>query len=160
MKELQKMKRASLIMHRSSMITLLLLFYAAPAIANDFRVITPNQNFEFVTLLSGNAINISNTQVIPFEVHSVFVTSIGNKALSANLQNFTGAGSGLWFIYLFGTGGKTWADFSMGVIPATGPAAVIDIGSGLGFALATVSLFVTSPVAVDNPLGFTLRIAP
>lgn len=160
MKELQEMKGASLIMHRSSMITLLLLFYAAPAIANDSRAITPSQNFEYVTLLSGNAINISNTQVIPFEVHSVFVTSIGNKALSVNLQNFTGARSGLWFIYLFGTGGRTWGDFSVGIIPATGPAAVIDIGSGLSFAVATISLFVTSPVAVDNPLGFTLRIAP
>ena len=160
MKELKKIKRVSLTMNRSSMITLLLLFYAAPAIANDSRVINPNQTFEYVTLLSGNAINISNTQVIPFEVHNVFLTSIGNKALSANLQNFTGGGSGLWFIYLFGTGGKTWADFSVGVIPATGPAAIIDIGGNLSFALATVSLFVTSPVDGDNPLGFTLRIAP
>ena len=160
MKELQKMKRVSLIMNRSSIITLLILFYAAPAVANDSRVITPNQNFEYVTLLSGNAINITNTQVIPFEVHSVFVTSIGNNALSANIQNFSGGGSGLWFIYLLGTGGKTWADFSVGVIPATGPAAVIDIGSNLSFAIATVSLFVTSPVDSDSPLGFTLRLAP
>ena len=160
MRELEKMKSGSLILNRVSMIVLLLLFYAFPAVASDSPAIIPNQNFQYVTLLSGNGINISNTQAVPFEVHSVFVTSIGNNALSANIQSFAGTGSGLWFIYLFGTGGKTWADFSVGVIPATGPAAVIDIGSNLSFALAMFSLFVTSPVDVDNPLGFTLRVSP
>ena len=160
MKELQTMKSVSPIMNLVSMITLLLLFYPVPAAADNSLPITPKQNFQYVTLLSGNAINITNTQVIPFEVHSVFVTSIGNNALSANIQNFSGGGSGLWFIYFLGTGGKTWADFSVGVIPATSPAAVIDIGSNLSFALVTVSLYVTSPVDLDNPLGFTLRITP
>ena len=160
MKEIQTMKSVSPTINLVSMITLLLLFYPVPAAADNSLPITPKQNFQYITLLSGNAINISNTQVIPFEAHSVFVTSIGNNALSANIQNFSGGGSGLWFIYLLGTGGKTWADFSVGVIPATSPAAVIDIGSNLSFALVTVSLYVTSPVDVDNPLGFTLRITP
>jgi len=159
MKKLQRTKSILLIMNIAFMITVVLLSYTLPAIADELQVITPNQSFSYVILLSGNTINISNTQITPFGAHSVFVTSIGNRTLSANLQSLTSSASGLWFISLFGTGGRTWAGFSMGVIPATSPAAIIDIGSGVSFALATVNLFVTSSVDVDNPVSATLRIA-
>ena len=59
------------------MITVVLLFYITTAIAEESQVRMPDQSFSYVTLLSGNTINITNTQITPFGVHSVFVTSIG-----------------------------------------------------------------------------------
>ena len=145
--------------NRVSLIIIALLFYTTPAIADESHVIKPNQSFKFVTLLQGNSINITTSQITPFGVHSIFVTSIGNKTLSANMQQITGSASGLWFISLFGTGAQEWADFSLGVIPATSSAALIDIGFEMSFALATVSIFVTSPVDAENPVSYTLKIA-
>jgi hypothetical protein len=135
-----------------------LLFYTVHARADDAE--QSNQNFRYVTLLSGNNINVVTTQITPFGVHSVFVTSIGNRTLTANVSNLTASASGLWFVSLFGTGGVKWADSSLGVIPATSPAAQIDIGREVSFALATVTLFVTSPVDAENPVSCTMKIAP
>jgi len=160
MKGSQRIKSILLILNAASMITVILLLYSTPAKADDSQDILLSQSFTYVTLLSGNAINITNTQTTPFGVHSVFVTSIGNNTLSANMQSIANAASGLWFISLFGTGGRTWADFSLGVIPATNPAAVIDIGSSVGFSLATATLLVTSPLDAENPVSSTIRIAP
>lgn len=141
-----------------SLIIIALLFYTAPAIADDGE--KSNPSFRYVTLLSGNTINVVTTQMTPFGVHSVFVTSIGNRTLTANVSNLTASASGLWFVSLFGTGGVKWTDASLGVIPATSPAAQIDIGREVSFALATVSLFVISPVDAENPVSCTLKIAP
>ena len=160
MKEQQRIKSILLILHVASMITAVFLFYSTPAKADDAQDITPIQTISYVTLLSGNTINITNTQTTPFGVHSVFVTSIGNNTLSANMQSIANAASGLWFISLFGTGGRTWVDFSMGVIPATNPAAMIDIGRGVSFSLATATLLVTSPLDIENPVSSTIRITP
>lgn len=135
-----------------------LLFFTAPVIADDDE--QSNQGFRFVTLLSGNTINVVTTQINPFGVHSVFVTSIGNRTLTASVQKLTDSASGLWFVSLFGTGGTKWIGSSVGVIPATSPAAQIDIGGELSFALATVTLFVTSPVDAENPVSCTLKIGP
>ena len=160
MKEQQRTKSILLILHVASMITAVFLFYSTPAGADDAQDTTPLQTFSYITLLSGNAINITNTQTTPLGVHSVFVTSVGNNTLSANMQSIANAASGLWFISLFGTGGRTWADFSVGVIPATNPAAAIDIGSGVGFSLATATLLVTSPLDAEKPVSSTIRITP
>ena len=154
LKEFKKISPVLLI----SLIIIVLLFETTPAITDE--VIKPSQSFRYVTLLAENTINITTSQTTPFGVHSVFVTSIGNRTLSANLQKFTDAESGLWIISLFGTGGIKWTGSSFGVIPATSPAAQIDIGREVSFALATVSLFITSPVDADNPARYTLKIAP
>ena len=158
MKRLQEFKKTSAVLILPLIITLVLLFYTAPAVADDGE--TPNQSFRYVTLLSGNSINVVTTQIIPFGVHTVFVTSIGNRTLTASVQKLTDLASGLWFISLFGTGGTKWISSSVGVIPATSPAAQIDIGREVSFALATVTLFVTSPVDAENPVSCTLKIAP
>ena len=160
MKELGESKKTSSVLILPLIINLTLLLYAISATADESQVKTPNHSFRYVTLLSENIINITATQVTPFGVHSVFVTSIGNRTLSANLQKLPDSASGFWFIALFGTGAGEWADFSLGIIPATSPAALINIGRELSFALATVSLFVTSPVDAENPVSYTLRIAP
>jgi len=141
-----------------SLISIALLFYTAHAIADDGE--NPNPSFRYVTLLSGNTINVVTTQITPFGVHSVFVTSIGNRTLTANVSNLTASASGLWFVSLFGTGGIKWTGSSFGVIPATSPAAQIDIGPEVSFALATATLFLISPVDVENPVSCTLKIAP
>ena len=140
------------------LIIIALLLYTAHAIADEGE--NPNPSFRYVTLLSGNTINVVTTQITPFGVHSVFVTSIGNRTLSANISKLTDSASGLWFVSLFGTGGVKWSSASLGIIPATSPAAQIDIGREVSFALATVTLFVISPVDAENPVSCTLKIAP
>lgn len=158
MKRLKEFRKTSALLILLLIISLVLLVYNGPAIADDGE--TPDPSFRYVTLLSGNTINVVTTQIIPFGVHSVFVTSIGNRTLTASVQNLTGSASGLWFVSLFGTGGTKWISSSVGVIPATSPAAQIDIGGELSFALATVTLLVTSPVDEENPVSCTLKIGP
>ena len=162
MKRLQEFKKASPVL--TIWLIIALLIVTVPAAADDAEIPddaeTPGQSLKFVTLLSGNTINVVTTQIIPFGVHSVFVTSIGNRTLTASVQKLTDSASGLWFVSLFGTGGTKWISSSVGVIPATSPAAQIDIGREVSFALATVTLFVTSPVDAENPVSCTLKIAP
>lgn len=156
MKRLKEFKKESPVLMVWLIIALLIA--TAPAVADDAEI--PAQSFNYVTLLSGNTINVVTTQINPFGVHSVFVTSIGNRTLTASVQKLTDSASGLWFVSLFGTGGTKWIGSSVGVIPATSPAAQIDIGGELSFALATVTLFVTSPVDAENPVSCTLKIGP
>ena len=128
--------------------------------AEESHIITPTQSFDYVVLLSGNSINITTTQATPFGFHSVWLTSIGNWNLTANMQRISSSASGFWLLSLMGTGGQKGRDFSLGVIPATSPPAEIEIGGNVSFAFVTVFLYVTSPIDADNPIEYTIRIAP
>ena len=128
--------------------------------AEESYVITPNQTFDYVVLLSGNSISITATQAVPFGYHSIWLTSMGNRNLTANLQSISSSANGLWFLSLMGTGGQKGRDFSLGVIPATSPPAEIEIGGDISFAFVTVFLYITSSVDADNPVDYTIRIAP
>jgi hypothetical protein len=128
--------------------------------AEELNIIKPNQSFDYIVLLSGNSINITTTQAVPFGVHSIWLTSIGNRNLTANMQRISSAASGLWFLSLVGTGGEKGRDFSLGTIPTTSPPAEIEIGVNLSFVFVTVFLYVTSPVDTENPVSYTIRIAP
>jgi len=147
-------------------LNLLLIIYIIAIInvdnlkAEESNIITPTQSFDYVVLLSGNSINITTTQATPFGFHSVWLTSIGNWNLTANMQRISSSASGFWLLSLMGTGGQKGRDFSLGVIPATSPPAEIEIGGNVSFAFVTVFLYVTSQVDADNPIEYTIRIAP
>ena len=130
-------------------------------------------NLKFVTLFQGQSATVSFSQEAPFGVSSVFVTSIGNRTMSAN---FSGSSSvsgvpgqdatGFWFISILGTGGVNFFDLGGGYIPLSGGQnAIIDIGEGVSFCLATASVFLSS-LGVDNEgeantdYGFSIQVRP
>ena len=157
---MKKPKRALQILNLLLIINITAIMHVNNASAQESHVITPKQGFDYVVLLSGNSINITTTQATPLGVHSIWLTSIGNWNLTANMQRISSSASGFWFLSLMGTGGQKGRDFSLGVIPATSPPAEIEIGADVSFAFVTVFLYVTSQVDVDNPIEYTIRITP
>ena len=125
-------------------------------------------NLKFVTLFQGQSATVSFSQEAPFGVSSVFVTSIGNRTMSAN---FSGSSSvsglpgqdatGFWFISILGTGGVNFFDLGGGYIPLSGGQnAIIDIGEGVSFCLATASVFLTSLGEGNTDYGFSIQVRP
>lgn len=119
-------------------------------------------NAQFVgTLLQGQGTgNQSTSSTDSFGLFTIGVTSIGNRSLSSSLT-INSNQSGLWTLFLIGTGGRTFADLSIGVSPFSGPSAQIDIGSGVSFGLAigyVLILDAVNPVTADNPLRFSMSV--
>jgi len=119
-------------------------------------------NFFSATLLQGQGTgNQSFSSSDPFGLSTIAVTSIGNRTLSSSLSISSGQ-SGLWTIFLVGTGGRTWADLSFGVSPFSGPAAAIDIGSGVSFGWGIGYILILdaeNPITADAPLRWTQSIS-
>ena len=64
-------------------------------------------------------------------------------------------------LFLFGTGGRTWADLVVGVSPFSGPSAGIDIGSGVSFGWAIGYILIPdaeNPITPDAPLKWNNSI--
>jgi len=121
------------------------------------------QDFGFyATLLQGQGTgNIATSTTEPFGLFSIGVTSIGNRTLSSSLTVTSGQ-TGLWTLFLFGTGGRNWADFSIGISPFTGPSAGIDVGQGVsfGFALGYVLILdAVNPISDEAPLRFQMSVS-
>lgn len=96
----------------------------------------------------------------PFGLATIRVTSIGNRTLSSSLSISSGQ-SGLWTLFLFGTGGRTWADMAVGISPFSGSSAGIDIGQGVSSGFAIGYILITdaeNPITTDAPLRWTMSI--
>jgi len=153
-------KNTLLILYLFLIITIAPVMHVNSATAEEIDAINPNQTFDFVFLLAGNTISVSSTQITPYGYHSIWIASRGNWTLTANLQNITSSASGFWFLTFLGTGGEIGRGFSMGIIPATNPPIKIEIGSDFSLAVATIFLYITSPVDAENPVSHTIRIVP
>lgn len=114
---------------------------------------------QYVTIFQGQSATASFSQLTPFGLNSVFVTSIGNRTMAARLGSINPSGTqGFWLLTLLGTGGQNYFDIAGGFIPwGSGQQAVIDIGEGLSFGLATASLFIPTLQSGDQA-GVTITI--
>ena len=88
----------------------------------------------------------------------ITVTSIGNRTATSSLSVTSGQ-SGIWTIFLIGTGGRTFADFVVGVSPFSGPNAGIDIGSGVSFVWAFGTVFAVGPEVGVDPIKWNLSVS-
>jgi hypothetical protein len=119
-----------------------------------------NQAMDTVSLLSGQSASFTTTQTTPFSFHSVGVLSIKNKRLTATFTANTSGASGFWLLTMIGTGKINWYDIGYGfTFPSGGPTAEVDVSRGISFGLATVSVFLTSPVSAETPFKYSIKVA-
>ena len=117
-------------------------------------------NFFAATLLTGQSTgNQSFSTSSPAGFATIAVTSWGNRTATSSLSVSSGQ-SGVWSLFLIGTGGRTFADLVVGVSPFSGPSAGIDIGP-ISFIYAIGSVLILdaeNPVTEDDPLRFTMSV--
>jgi len=161
MSKIKKARRVYLFVSAFLVITLALLIHVNFARAEGLEGISPNEGFEYGgELLAGQSVSISTSQTTSFGSHSVVVTSILNKSLTATFTVSSKDATGLWWITLIGTGGKTWFDFGYGLIaPSGGTTASVDVYPVFSLGLATGSAWVTSDVSVAEPFKYSIKIA-
>jgi hypothetical protein len=136
-------------------ITVGILLGVTPVIAQETEDIAPDQGFDLVTILQGQAASVSVSQSTPYGFHTVFVTTIGNSSLTAALTPKSGAGMGWWTLMVIGARSRLFADYSFGLIPWTGNTVTIDIPSP-GFGLVLASAFYT--VLPEGGGGYTIAV--
>jgi hypothetical protein len=105
--------------------------------------IAPDQSFHIINLLQGQSGSLTVSQNTPYGFHSVFVTSLGNASMSAKIQSITPNTLGWWTVMLIGYRSRTLVDFQLGLVPWSGPAAVIDLTEDRGFGLVLSTVFFT-----------------
>jgi len=154
MKGLRKVKVVCLL--AGLIVTFGIVMSGSTALAQD-----QDPPYFFATLLQGQGTGtISTSSANPFGLFTIGVTSIGNRTLSSSLT-MTSRQSGLWTLFLFGTGGRTWADVSVGIAPFSGPPAQIDIGQGVSFGFAIGYILILdaeNPVTADDPIRFGMSV--
>jgi hypothetical protein len=113
------------------------------------------------SLLKGQSTgNLSTSTTNPVGLYTIGVTSIGNRTLTSSLA-INSNQSGLWTLFLIGTGGRSSADMTVGVSPLSGQSAQIDIGGGVSFGLALGYILIldaVNPITPDNPLRFSMSV--
>jgi hypothetical protein len=158
MNRFKRRTAGSVVLTLMFILTFWIMLYASTVRAQDTEAITPNQEpISFINMFQGQTATVSVSPFTGFGMKTVFVTSVGNKTLSAGISGGLSPKTALgwWIVSILGTGGKNWGDLSLGLVPWGGPAATIDIGSGVSFAIVTSTVFVTTPDAVS----YTLNIA-
>ncbi len=111
--------------------------------AQESEDIAPDQSFDIITLLQGQSATLNVSQTTPFAYHTVFVTSIGNSTLGASLAGLTPKTLGWWTLMVISPKGRTYVDFSFGLVPWSGQRALVDIPKSGGFGLVLSSVFFT-----------------
>lgn len=168
MKGLRKAERVYLCVSLPLIIAIALLINVTSAKAEDGNSINPDQALNpvrTVTLIQGQSASLSLSQSAPFGFNSVAITSLGNTTASATLGTISAPGNlpfptGFHITFIIGTGGRTFADIAVGVVPWGGTAATIDIGTPVSFVLATTTVFVLSdvPPSASDPVRYSLTL--
>ncbi len=143
-------------------ITFGILLGVTPVIAQETEEILPDQGFQFVTILQGQVASVAVTQTANYDVTVVFVTTLGNSTLGATLTPKTvpgGSGMGWWSLMAISPKGRTYVDFSFGLVPWTGNPVTVDVPS-TGFGIVVASQFYTVMPAESPAVspGYTLSI--
>ena len=165
MSKFQGMRRISLTVSLSLIITFALLIHADFAGAGGLGKIGPNQGFDTAVLLFSQSYVLSTTQPTAFGIHGVNVFSLGNEGIDATLDiEKRTLQPGTWLLLLWGAGGSVGgggeanADLKYGLTSATGGIrAKIKVGGLSAFARALLIINLTSP-SEENPLEFQLKI--
>ena len=167
MKGLKKAERAYLCVSLPLIIAIALLMNVNFAKAADGDSINADQlnPIRSISLLQGQSATLRFSQSAPFGSNSVAVTSIGNNIASATIGTISAPGNlpfplGFHIAFIIGTGGRTFADMAVGLIPWGGVAATIDIGPPVSFVLVTSSLYVISdvPPSPSDPVTYNLTV--
>jgi hypothetical protein len=165
MSKFQGMRKISLTVSLSLIITCALLIHADFAGAGGLGKIGPNQGFETAILLRSQSYILSTTQATAFGIHGVNILSAFNERLEATLEIDKGSlQPGTWLVLLWGVGGGIGGvggaggtDMHFGLTSASGmPKAKVFVGT-YAFGIALVIINLTSP-SEENPLQFQLKI--
>ena len=118
----------------------------------------PGLNFFNATLLTGQGTGNQGFSSLGAVGNSIItVTSIGNRTASSSLSVTSGQ-SGIWTLFIIGTGGRTFADLVVGVSPFSGPSASIDIGQAISFVWALGTVFVLDPDVGVDPIKWNMSV--
>ena len=166
MRKIQRARKTFLSMSLSLIITFALLIHVNYAKAEEVGAISPNQlGIDSVILIGGQSATITVSQPLPFDLQIIGIVSIYNKVLTASFSSdMTGPDGigGLWFISLWGTGGKYGIDFAIGAAPlAGGMSADVDVDPFLSFGLVIAGTTLISPpadVIAADPATYKIRI--
>lgn len=148
MRKLNGVRKKVLFVSLSLIITLACLISTNPAGA---------QTFDSMLLLPGQTASSSTTASNPSSFHTIWITDIGNKTLTASISGPKDA-TGLAWVMIYGTGGRNWGDFNFGPVPNNGISTAIDISGTISFAVAVGGLVLSSEVSADKPAGYTINI--
>ena len=150
MHKFKGVKKTSLIVSLSLIITLAFLIDTNLARA---------QTFDSMLLLQGQTASSGATSPNPTSIHTIWVTDIGNKTLSATISVTKPSGAtGLAWVMILGTGGKNWGDIAFGPVPNSGIKALIDIGGNISFAIVYGGVVLSSPVTAESPAGYSISV--
>ncbi len=120
--------------------------------------ITPDAGYEFAIVLQGQSTgSISTTASTPFDMLNVALVSIGNSALSANL-NMTSSQLGMWWISMVSVGRQVDVDFVYGFAPMGGSPAQVAVDPIFGFAWVTGGIISAVPVSAEEPLEYSIIV--
>lgn len=120
--------------------------------------ITPDAGYEFAIVLQGQSTgSISTTASTPFDMLNVALVSIGNSALSANL-NMTSSQLGMWWISMVSVGRQVDVDFVYGFAPMGGSPAQVAVDPLFGFAWVTGGIISAVPVSAEEPLEYSIIV--
>lgn len=176
MNKLQGLKRTTQLVSFSLITTFVLLMHVNFARGEGLGI-GPNQGYDQVTLFAGQDAQFETTTASQSGSHSVRVVSYFNRILKASIEPLkaeeTGDGTGVWWVMVFGTGGDhfvrkysdapRWFDYAIGVIwpgmKYTKHAdAWCDIDPVFSLALAIGGVYLTSPVSVEEPFSYKIKI--
>jgi hypothetical protein len=173
MNKFQGVQRITQLVSFSLITTFVLLMHVNFARGEGLGIGPNQEGFDQVTLFASQGADFDTTTASPSGSHSVRVVSYFNRILKASLEPRTDGGTGLWWIMVFGTGGTSFVrkssetprqfDFAFGLIlpglKFTKKAdAWCDINPVSAFALAIGGVYLTSPVSVDEPFAYRIKI--
>jgi len=148
MRKFKGVKRTSLFVSLSLIITFAFLVNAD---------LTRAQTFDSMLLLEGQSASSGTSSVQPASFHTILITSIGNRVLSATISG-PSSGFGIAWIMLYGTGGKNYFDYNYGPVSNSGIKAIIDIGKDVSFGVIIGGIILTSPVSAEAPARYSFSI--
>ena len=160
MRKFKGVKRTSLFVSLSLIITFAFIINVNPAGAEDIGAINPSQTFDTMLLLTGQNATSATSSTQPASFHTIWVTSIGNSTLSAEITvSGPSEASGLAWVMLFGTGGANWGNIFFGPVPNKGIKTKIDIAKDLSFAIVMGGVLLTTPVDTDDPAKYSIKVS-
>jgi hypothetical protein len=161
MGKFQGVRRISLTVSFSLIITFALLIHADFAGAGGLGRIGPNQGFDTTTLLPKAVFQFDLTQSTAFGTHGIRVVSLKNKELKTTLvpKPSSFGTPGWWILMTFSYESNSFhSDFAFGLTSneASYPT-VVDLAPGIGVAISIGIVSLAAPPAED-PFQFTIAL--
>ncbi len=161
MGKVQGVRRISLTVSFSLIITFALLIHADFAGAGGLERIGPNQGFDTTTLLPKATFEFDLTQSTAFGTHGIRVLSLKNKELKTTLSPKPSSYGtpGWWILMTFSYESNSFhSDFSFGLTSnESSYPTVVELNPGIGVTISIGIVSLVSPSAED-PFQFTIAL--